>query len=424
MSKEVKNYDVVIIGAGPAGLAAALACDDSKSVLLIEREARAGGILKQCIHDGFGLITFKEKLSGPEYADRYIDLVSEKKNVTLETLTFVTLVEKTESGFKINMTSRKGMQTVNAKSLILANGCRERTARQVNIHGDRPSGVMTAGNAQNFVNLMGLLPAKRCVILGSGDIGLIMARRLKLEGVDVVGVYEAKQTPSGLSRNIQQCLIDFDIPLHLSKTVTRVFGNRRVERVEISSVDANMCPILGTEEYFDCDALIVSVGLIPENEIAETLDVPMDMKTKGPFVDQNMMTLVDGIYSVGNALHVHDLVDYVSQVSEIAGKNIGHESKRDLVQVETQGCMYVVPQYIDMNSLDDKVDFFFRSKTDMLKAKVSVSVNGEEIYKKKYLALRPPEMEKISVPLNLKKGDKISFVLEAENESACPIDTE
>lgn len=420
MLKKVINYDVVIIGAGPAGLAAAEAVDEAFSVLLIEREARAGGILKQCIHDGFGLVRFKEKLSGPEYAERYIQMVLKKSNVKLETLTFVIKVEKVKNKYLITTTSKQGIQTYATKRLILANGCRERTARQVNIHGDRPAGVMTAGNAQNFVNLMGLMPTKKCVILGSGDIGLIMARRLKLEGADVLGVYEAKSTPSGLSRNIQQCLIDFDIPLHLSKTVTRVFGNRRVEGVEISSVDEKMNPIKGTEEYIECDALVVSVGLIPENEIAENLNISIDRRTRGPFVDQNMMTLTDGIYSVGNALHVHDLVDYVSEVSETAGKNVGHERKRELVEVASKGCMYLVPQYIDVNSLKEKTTFFFRSNTDMLKAKVVVKVNDEEIYAKKYVALRPPEMEKISVPLKLEKDDKVEVVLSAETIDACP----
>ncbi|HQC54950.1 MAG TPA: FAD-dependent oxidoreductase [Clostridia bacterium] len=420
MAREIIKYDVIIIGAGPAGLAAAEAVDEKYSVLLIEREARAGGILKQCIHDGFGLVRFKEKLSGPEYAERYIQMVFQKPNIKLETLTFVIKVEKIKDQYVVTTTSKLGIKTYAAKRLILANGCRERTARQVNIHGDRPAGVMTAGNAQNFVNLMGLMPTKRCVILGSGDIGLIMARRLKLEGADVIGVYEAKSTPSGLSRNIQQCLIDFDIPLHLSKTVTRVFGNRRVEEVEISSVDDKMNPIKGTEEYIKCDALIVSVGLIPENEIAESLDILIDKRTKGPFVDQNMMTLTDGIYSVGNALHVHDLVDYVSEVSEIAGKNIGSENKRELIEVGSKGCMYLVPQYIDINSLKEKTTFFFRASTDMLKAKVVVTVNGGEVFTKKYIALRPPEMEKISVPLKLEKGDQVEVLLFAENVEACP----
>lgn len=271
------TYDVVVIGGGPAGLAAAIsASNNGGKTLLIEREKRLGGILKQCIHDGFGLITFGEKLSGPEYAERFIDMLKETSADVLKQ-TFVTKITKLDEGFEIEYVNDKGASSVTSKTIVLATGCRERTAKQIFVQGTRPAGVYTAGTAQNFVNLMGFMPTKRCVILGSGDIGLIMARRLTLEGAEVVGVYEVKSEPSGLTRNIHQCLVDFNIPLHLSHTVKKVFGEDRLEAVEISKVDEKMRPIKGTEEIIPCDALILSCGLIPENELAESLGVKLDL---------------------------------------------------------------------------------------------------------------------------------------------------
>ena len=414
--------DVLVIGGGPAGLAAAIAAKkQGADVLLIERENRLGGILKQCIHDGFGLVRFQEKLSGPEYAERFIDEFH-AQGIPAMTQTFVTNLEKTQTGFRATVVNRSGVTVIETASLIMATGCRERTAKQVFIHGTRPAGVYTAGTAQHFINLMGEMPTKRCVILGSGDIGLIMARRLTLEGAEVVGVYEVKPTPSGLTRNIHQCLHDYNIPLYLSHTVTRVFGQDRLTGVEIAEVDEKMHPIKGTEQRIDCDALILSVGLIPENELTERLGAEMDPRTKGPKCDASLMTSVPGLFSCGNALHVNDLVDYVSESGEIAGAGADAFAKQQQETARTtiplkagDKVLYIVPQALDLKVRNDKTIVYFRSREILDKSVFRIKSGDRVVYEKKFPFLRPPEMEKLVVNFDqaeLRPDDQLTAEIE------------
>ncbi|MDR0314362.1 MAG: NAD(P)/FAD-dependent oxidoreductase [Oscillospiraceae bacterium] len=397
----MKRYRVCVLGGGPAGLAAAAsAADENASVLIVEREKKLGGILKQCIHDGFGLIHFKERLTGPEYAERYIkDMI--QKDVDYITSSFVTDVKKlSDGGFELELQTQEGMEKVESDTIVLACGCRERTSRQVFVHGDRPAGIYTAGTAQYFVNIMGYMPTKKCVIIGSGDIGMIMARRLTLEGAQVEGVYEIKDAPAGLDRNVAQCLDDYNIPLHLSTTVTQVFGNKRVEAVEVCQVDKKFNPIKETARIIECDSLILSVGLLPENEIADKLGIEIDNATKGPLVDQTFMTNVPGVFSCGNALHVNDLVDYVSENASLTGKYaaIYQPSNRTLVKINysNKDFLYVVPQYYD-SSKGGELNLYFRAQKEVRNHKVAFLINDEVELDKTYKRMLPSEMEAVKI---------------------------
>ncbi len=395
----VKN--LIIIGGGPAGLAAAKSAYDAgeRDILILEREDKLGGILNQCIHNGFGLHTFKEELTGPEYAARYIDEVL-KRGIEYKLGTTVLSIDKNKRVTCANETD--GLQVYEAKAIILACGCRERPRGAINIAGCRTAGIFSAGTAQKLINIDGYMPGKEVVILGSGDIGLIMARRMTFQGAKVKAVVELMPYSSGLNRNIVQCLNDFDIPLMFSHTVVNIKGKGRVSSVVIAKVDEKLVPIKGTEQEIKCDTLLLSVGLLPENELSKMADVKLSPVTGGAIVDDDMMTETDGIFACGNVLHVHDLVDFVSEESEWAGKRAaayirGEKTSGDKVAIDAKdGVRYVVPQFVGRNG-DETLRLKMRVGNVYKDVKLCVVCDGEEVYAKKCRIVSPGEMETITL---------------------------
>ncbi len=396
---------VSIIGGGPAGLGAALAvCDegvDPEDVHIFERDVELGGILPQCIHNGFGKFIFGERMTGPEYASHYIQ---EVKDAGIKYHLNTMVLDMNGNGRITAVNPEEGLMEIDSDSVILAMGCRERTRYQIRLPGDRPAGIYPAGTVQRLINIEGILPGEKAVVLGSGDIGMIMARRLLLEGAEVEGVYEIMGAPSGLPRNVQQCLRDYDIPFHLNHTITDIHGDKRLEGVTVCEVDPETFePISGSEEYIECDTLVLSVGLIPENELSEDAEVKMDDRTGGPIVDEERETSVEGVFGCGNVVHVYDLVDDVTKSAEIAGSSAARyvkgETKRrqnELSVIAKENVAYTVPQRLRKDN-EEPVEIFFRVEEEKMSAKLLVTVDGETIAEKSKKVVKPPIMEKLEL---------------------------